>query len=70
LNHPLAAVLASQERSAAWLSKKCGFDPSYAHKVMSGERTPSPEFRERAARILGISASDLFPEAQPASEPV
>jgi transcriptional regulator with XRE-family HTH domain len=63
LGHPLAAVLAKQERSAAWLSKKCGYDASYAHKVMSGDRTPSPDFRARAARILDVPESELFPDA-------
>lgn len=66
LGHPLAEILAKQERSAAWLSKKAGYDASYAHKVMSGDRTPSPDFREKAARILGVSEADIFPAADPA----
>lgn len=67
LGHPLAAVLAEQDRSAAWLSKKCGYDASYAHKVMAGVREPSPEFRAKAAELLGVAESDLFPQAKAAA---
>jgi transcriptional regulator with XRE-family HTH domain len=57
-----------QDRSASWLSKKAGFDASYAHKVMSGDRTPSPEFRARAAQILGVDEATIFPVETPATE--
>lgn len=62
LNHPLAAVLADQDRSAAWLSKKAGFDPSYAHKVINGQRQPSALFKSKAAEILSVPEELLFPE--------
>lgn len=68
LSHPLAEVLAKQERSASWLSKKCGYDASYAHKVMSGDRTPSPEFRAKAAALLDVPETSLFPESPVAPE--
>lgn len=62
MSHPLAKALAAQDRSASWLSKKCGYDASYAHKVMSGDRTPSADFREKASKLLGVPEADLFPE--------
>lgn len=61
MNHPLAVVLAQQDRSASWLSKRCGFDASYAHKVITGQRTPSKAFREKAAELLDVPESLLFP---------
>lgn len=44
----------------SWLSKRCGYDASYAHKVIRGERTPSQEFRQKAAELLGVPEADLF----------
>jgi hypothetical protein len=64
LSHPLAEALAKQDRSASWLSKRCGFDASYAHKVITGLRTPSKAFRERAAELLDVPEADLFPDAE------
>lgn len=70
MGHPLAEVLADQDRSASWLSKKCGYDASYAHKVIAGDRTPSAEFRAKAAELLGVPEVTLFPEAPVAPERV
>lgn len=66
MGHPLADVLAEQDRSAAWLSKKCGYDPSYASHVIAGRRNPAPDFRVRAAEILGVPESLLFPREKAA----
>lgn len=63
MNHPLADVLAKQDRSASWLSKRCGFDASYAHKVIAGQRTPSKAFRAKAAELLDVPETLLFPDA-------
>lgn len=65
MGHPLAEVLAEQDRSAAWLSKKCGLDPSYAHKVIAGQRQPSADFREKASQLLGVPEALLFPAKAP-----
>lgn len=67
MGHPLAAVLAEQDRSASWLSKKCGYDPSYASHVIAGRRTPSPRFRAKAAEILGVPEELLFSDAKAAA---
>ena len=62
MGHPLSDVLAEQDRTARWLSIRCGFDPSYAHKVIAGLRRPSAEFRAKAVELLGVPESLLFPE--------
>jgi transcriptional regulator with XRE-family HTH domain len=59
--HPLSAVLASQERPAAWLARKTGKSPAYVTKVMNGTRRPSPDFKARAAQALGVPETLLFP---------
>jgi transcriptional regulator with XRE-family HTH domain len=60
--HPLQDVLASQERTLSWLARKTGKSPSYVLRVTTGERRPSPEFKAKAAEILGVPESLLFPE--------
>ena len=60
--HPLSEVLASQERTLSWLARKTGKSPSYVLRVTTGERRPSPEFKAKAAEILGVPESLLFPE--------
>lgn len=62
MGHPLSEVLAGQDRTARWLSIKCGFDPSYAYKVIAGLRRPSPAFRAKASELLGVPESLLFPD--------
>jgi hypothetical protein len=59
--HPLLAVLDSQERTGAWLARKTGKSPAYVTKVINGTRRPSDEFKQRAAEALGVPASLLFP---------
>lgn len=59
--HPLIAVLATQERTAAWLARKTGKSPSYITRVLNGERRPSDEFKARAAEALNVPADLLFP---------
>ena len=61
MTHPLSEALARRERSASWLARKTGKTPSYVSRVMSGERRPSEDFRERAAATLGVPESRLFP---------
>lgn len=65
--HPLAAVLESQERPAAWLARKTGKSPAYVTKVMNGTRRPSDDFKVRAAEALGVPVMILFPDPPPVS---
>lgn len=58
----LKLMLAQQERTAAWLARKTGVDPSLVTRILNGERRPSPEFKARAADALGVPATLLFPE--------
>jgi transcriptional regulator with XRE-family HTH domain len=59
--HPLAEVLAAQERSARWLAGKTGKSPSYVTLVIQSKRRPSADFRARAADTLHVPESLLFP---------
>ncbi len=60
-SHPLVSVLASQERTAAWLARKTGKSPTYITLVVQGKRRPSADFRARAAQTLGVPEALLFP---------
>lgn len=62
MGHPLSAVLAEQERSAAWLARKTGKSAAYVTKVLNGTRRPSDEFKAKAAEALGVPGSLLFPQ--------
>jgi transcriptional regulator with XRE-family HTH domain len=55
-------MLDQQERTAAWLARKTGFDPSLVTRILSGERRPSDAFKGRAAEALGVPVALLFPE--------
>jgi hypothetical protein len=61
VGHPLSAVLASQERTGAWLARKTGKSSAYVTKVINGSRRPSEDFRTRAAAALGVPEALLFP---------
>ncbi len=61
--HPLAAVLAAQERTASWLARKTGKHPSYVTYVLAGKRRPSADFKERAAEALSVPVELIFPKA-------
>ena len=61
MSHPLSHILASQERTMSWLARKTGKSPSYVLRVISGERTPSNDFKTRAAVVLGVPVDLLFP---------
>ena len=64
MQHPLAAVLESQDRSGSWLARKCRKSPSYVSLVINGKRDPSPDFRARAAAALGVPETILFPATE------
>ena len=63
MQHPLSAVLASQERTGSWLARRCGKSPAYVSLVIVGKRRPSADFRARAAEALGVPVTILFPES-------
>lgn len=60
--HPLAAVLESNDRTAAWLARRTGFSPSYVTRVLNGERKASLKFREQASKLLSVPEDLLFPK--------
>lgn len=60
MSHPIAGVLASEERTVAWLARKCGLSVSYVWKMLNGERPLTAEFRAAAAEVLGHPESELF----------
>lgn len=64
----LQAVLTAQDRSASWLARKTSRSPSYVHRVIHGQRRPSPAFREAAAIALGVPEELLFGAPEPEAE--
>ena len=62
MQHPVWALLDTQERTAAWLARKSGKSPSYVTLVLQGKRRPSADFKRRAAEALGVPESLIFPE--------
>lgn len=59
----LAEVLDEQGRRRDWLAERAGVSPALVTLIAQGKRSPSPEFRERAAAALGVPETLLFPEA-------
>ena len=66
MQHPLADVLAQQERTLSWLARRTGKSPSYVLRVTQGSRRPSDDFKARASEALGVPVALLFPEPAPA----
>ncbi len=64
MQHPLSAVLVSQERTGSWLARRCGKSPAYVSRVIAGTRRPSPDFRCRASEALGVPETLLFPATE------
>ena len=60
----LRQVMEQQGRRHVWLAEQIGVSPSHVTRVMNGERVPGPDFRERAAELLGVTADELFPAAE------
>jgi transcriptional regulator with XRE-family HTH domain len=57
----LAEALREQERTESWLARKTGKSPSYVHRVITGERNPSDDFKARASAALAVPLCVLFP---------
>lgn len=60
------AELKRQDRTVAWLARRCEIHPSYALRMLRGERPMSETFRTKAALVLGRPAVDLFALQEPA----
>lgn len=54
--------LERQDRTVAWLARKADLHPSYALRMLKGERPLTDEFRASAAAALGVPADELFDE--------
>jgi len=63
----LRKELERQERSVAWLARKCDVDPSMAWRVLRGERNASADFKSKAAEALGVPVENLFGTASAAA---
>lgn len=63
----LSEVMEAGGRRYTWLAAQTGVDVSTAWRYAKGERTPTPEFRVRAAKALGMDEDELFPEIVPAA---
>jgi transcriptional regulator with XRE-family HTH domain len=57
----LQQVMEQQGRRRDWLASQTGYSPSYVTRVLNGERTPSPVFRAKASKALGVAELELFP---------
>jgi transcriptional regulator with XRE-family HTH domain len=62
----LRQVMEEQGRRHVWLAEQLGVSPSHVTRVMNGERTPGPAFRERAAAVLAVDEGELFADASAA----
>jgi hypothetical protein len=61
----LERVLETQGRSLRWLALQAGIEPSYAWRMVHGERPLTAEFKAAAERIAGVPADILFPADAP-----
>lgn len=50
-----------QDRTVAWLARRAGIHPSYALRMLKGERPITDEFKAAVAIALGTDLDDLFP---------
>ncbi len=66
MGHPILDVLRSQDRSLSWLARQTGHSASYVHRMVSGERPLTPDFKAKAADTLKVPESLLFPEQKAA----
>lgn len=51
-----------QDRTVSWLARRAGLHPSYALRMLKGERPLTDEFRTAAAEALDVDADELFGE--------
>lgn len=55
-------VMRAQGRKATWLAEVTGVSPATVTRIRKGQRSPSPEFRAKAAAALEVGEAELFPE--------
>lgn len=60
-------VMREQGRRATWLAERTGYSNALISRIRSGERAATPDFRRKVAEALGMSETDLFPEAEAAA---
>lgn len=59
------AELERQDRTVAWLARRCDLHPSYVLRMLKGERPITEEFKTAAAEVLGVPQDRLFPDIPP-----
>lgn len=59
-------VMREQGRKATWLAEVIGVSPATVTRVRKGQRSPSPEFRAKAAAALEMDEVELFAEPEAA----
>lgn len=55
-------VLRQQDRSLSWLARQTGHSASYVHRMVSGERPLTSDFKAKAADTLKVPETLLFPQ--------
>jgi len=61
-NIKLISELKTQERSIAWLARKCKISRAYMHKMIYGKRNFSPKYKNICAEAL--KSESLFNDWQ------
>lgn len=56
------AELVLDRPTFAEVARRAGVDPSFVSKVAAGTRKPSARVRAAAEAVLGLSATEIFPE--------
>lgn len=56
----LRSVLREQERTVAWLARKCGVSVTLMHYIAHRQRTASHQVAQRAADVLNVPLFLLF----------
>lgn len=59
-NKRLLDELQEQERSIAFLARKCGITRAYMHKMIHGKRNFSELYKQKCANVLKINYNKLF----------
>ncbi|ANS05442.1 hypothetical protein [uncultured Mediterranean phage] len=59
-NQRLLDELQKQERSIAFLARKCDITRAYMHKMIHGKRNFSELYKQKCASVLNIKYKELF----------
>lgn len=60
--NPLAAWLKENDKTAAELARLVGQSKSAVHRIVTGERQPSPKMAQKLAEVTGIPMGQLRPD--------